>query len=183
MLKVKEGQLDQLGLLFERHNRPLYGFFYRLTANGPISEDLVQNVFMRIIKYRHTYKGDGKFTTWMYHMARNLFADHYKKEKRMGYKEDPEVTDKYLVNEVNAEQTRMQQEQLDLLQMAMNRLSTEKKEILVLSKYQGMRYQDIAGVLEITESAVKVRIFRALKDLKKAYEALEPQINSKTQNI
>ncbi len=183
MLKVKEGQLDQLGLLFERHNRPLYGFFYRLTADGPISEDLVQNVFIRMIKYRHTYKGDGKFTTWMYHMARNLFADHYKKQKRMGYKEDPEVTDKYLVNEVNAEQTRIQQEQLDLLQLAMNKLTPEKKEILVLSKYQGMRYQDIAEVLEITESAVKVRIFRALKDLKKAYEALELQPNSRTQNI
>ena len=116
-------------------------------------------------------------------MARNLFADHYKKQKKMGYKEDPEVTDKYLVNEVNAEQTRIQQEQLDLLQLAMNKLTPEKKQILVLSKYQGMRYQDIAEVLEITESAVKVRIFRALKDLKKAYEALELLPNSKTQNI
>ena len=82
MLKVKAGQLDQLGLLFERYNRPLYGFFFKLTCDQEVSEDLVQNVFVRIIKYRHTYKGDGKFSTWMYHMARNLFADHYRKEKR-----------------------------------------------------------------------------------------------------
>ena len=175
MLKVKAGQLDQLALLFERHKKPLYGFFYRLTSDADVSEDLVQNVFVRMIKYKHTYQGDGKFTTWMYQMARNLFADHYKKEKRMGWKEDPEVTDKYYVNEENAEHSRIQTEQKDLLQSALNRLSPDKREVLVMSKFQGMRYQDIAESLEMTESAVKVRVFRALKELKKNYELMEAQ--------
>lgn len=173
MLKVKAGQIDQLGLLFERHNRPLYGFFYRLTSDGAISEDLVQNVFVRMMKYSHTFNGDGKFTTWMYHMARNLFADHYKKQKKMGYKEDPEEADKYFRDEFNAEEQRIKQEQLDLLQLAMSKLSPEKREVLVLSKYQGMRYQDIAEIMEITESAVKVRIFRALKELRAQFDKLD----------
>ena len=175
MLSVKSGQLDQLGLLFERHHRGLYGFFYRLTADGDASEDLVQNVFLRIMKYRHTYHGDGKFTTWMYHMARNLFADHYKKQKRMGYKEDVETTDRYLKDEVNAESSRIQQEEIDLLQKALDQLPLDKKEILVLSKFQEMRYREIADLLNLTESAVKVRIFRALKELRKVYEKLETQ--------
>ena len=176
MLKVKSGQLDQLGLLFERYNRPLYGFFLRLTSDQEASEDLVQNVFVRIIKYRHTYKGDGKFSTWMYHMARNLFADHYRKEKRMGYKEDVKVTDRYFANEDHAERTKIASEELDLLQSALSSLPIDKREILVMSKYQGMKYQDIAELLEITESAVKVRIFRALKELKLNYEKLEHQM-------
>lgn len=175
MLKVKAGQLDQLALLFERHKKPLYGFFYRLTADADVSEDLVQNVFVRMIKYKHSYKGDGKFTTWMYHMARNLFADHYKKEKRMGWKEDPEVADKFYVDERNAEFQRIQSEEQKILQSALLRLSAEKREVLVMSKFQGMRYQDIALTLEMTESAVKVRVFRALKELKKQYELMEAQ--------
>ena len=175
MLQVKDGQLDKLGLLFERYHKSLYGFFYRLTSDGDASEDLVQNVFMRILKYKHTYQGDGKFSTWMFHMARNLFADHYKKNKRMGYKEDVEVTDKYFRDDVNAESKRIQTEELDLLQNAMNHLSAEKREILVLSKFQEMRYKEIGDLLEITESAVKVRIFRALKELRIIYEKLEAQ--------
>lgn len=175
MLQVKAGQLDKLGLLFERYHRNLYGFFFRLTSDGDVSEDLVQNVFLRIMKYRHTYQGEGKFTTWMYHMARNLFADHYKKNKRMGYKEDVEMTDRYFRDETNAESTRIHQEEIDLLQQALNHLPEEKREILVLSKFQEMKYKEIAHLLELSESAVKVRIFRALKELKSVYEKLETQ--------
>lgn len=175
MLQVKDGQTDKLGLLFERYNKSLYGFFYRLTLDGDISEDLVQNVFIRILKYKHTYHGDGKFSTWMFHMARNMFADHYKKSKRMGYKEDVEVTDRYFRDDVNAESKRIHTEEMDLLERAMNQLSIEKKEILVLSKYQEMRYREIADLLNLTESAVKVRIFRAMKELKTYYEKLEKQ--------
>ena len=175
MLRVKDGQTDKLGLLFERYNKSLYGFFYRLTSDSDTSEDLVQNVFIRILKYKHTYHGDGKFSTWMFHMVRNLFADHYKKAKRMGCKEDVEVTDKYFRDDVNAESTRIQTEELDLLQQSMDQLSLEKREILILSKYQEMRYKEIADLLKLAESAVKVRIFRALKELKTIYEKLEKQ--------
>lgn len=175
MLQVKEGQVDKLGLLFERYHKNLFGFFYRLTLEKEASEDLVQNVFLRIMKYRHTYHGDGKFSTWMYHMARNLFADYYKKQKKMGYKEDVLITDRYFRNETNAESARIQNEEVSLLQKAIEHLPIDKKEVIILSKYQEMKYKDIADLLGITESAVKVRIFRALKDLKTAYEKLEAQ--------
>ena len=93
----------------------------------------------------------------------------------MGCKEDVEVTDKYFRDDVNAESTRIQTEELDLLQQSMDQLSLEKREILILSKYQEMRYKEIADLLKLTESAVKVRIFRALKELKTIYEKLEKQ--------
>ena len=85
MLKVKSGDVDRLGLLFDRYHRVLYSFFYRFTASKMVSEDLVQNVFMRMLKYKHTFTGDGRFTTWMYHLARNVYADHYRKDSRLGF--------------------------------------------------------------------------------------------------
>ncbi|MEQ8884415.1 MAG: RNA polymerase sigma factor, partial [Balneola sp.] len=61
MMKVKDGDLDKLGLLFERYNRPLYSFFYKKTFQTDVSEDLVQSVFERMLKYRSTYSGSGAF--------------------------------------------------------------------------------------------------------------------------
>ena len=60
MLAVRDGEIARLGDLFERHHGPLYGFFYRVTGERTLSEDLVQLVFYRILKYRHTYRDDAQ---------------------------------------------------------------------------------------------------------------------------
>jgi len=82
MLKVKNGDLDHLGLLYERYKKQLFGFFYNLNRDKDLSEDLVQNTFIRIIKYKHGFKGDGEFKSWMFHIARNVNIDHFKKNKK-----------------------------------------------------------------------------------------------------
>lgn len=166
MLKVKAGDLDKLGLLFERYNRRLFSYFYRLTYRQDISEDLVQGVFERIIKYRNTYENSGAFSTWIYQIARNLHIDYHRKHKNDDKREElfdlDSVRDRSLETDANlGEDT-----ELKLLNMALNKLETEKKETLVLSRYQGFKYKEIADIMDCSESAVKVRIFRALKELK-----------------
>ena len=79
MLKVKEGDVDKLNLLYKRYSRRFFGFFYGMTNDGATSEDLVQNVFVRMLKYRHTYKETGDFEVWAFQMARNVHHDHYRK--------------------------------------------------------------------------------------------------------
>src|SRR2546430_1036370 len=59
MLAVGAGELDALGSVFERHHRPLFGFLAKLTGNPTAAEDIVQTVFQRMLKYRHTYRDDG----------------------------------------------------------------------------------------------------------------------------
>ena len=173
MLKVKAGDVDKLGLLFERYNKSLFGFFYRMTHNAKTSEDLVQNVFLRMLKYKHTFTGEGKFTTWMYHLARNINVDHHKKQSRMGYKDDLSDWENRLPDDVDTESQINQQEEIQLLNTAMAKLAPEKREILVLSRYQGLKYKEIGQLMNCSEGAVKVRIHRALTDLKKIYKKLE----------
>ncbi|HET9131995.1 MAG TPA: RNA polymerase sigma factor, partial [Terriglobia bacterium] len=79
MLAVRDGVVSTLGILFERYHERLYNFFVRHTNRRDASEDLVQDVFFRMLKYRHTYRGDAPFTVWMYQLARNASADYFKK--------------------------------------------------------------------------------------------------------
>lgn len=170
MLKVKSGDLDKLGLLFERYNRVLFGFFYRLCANASTSEDLVQNVFLRMLKYRHTFTGDGKFTTWMYHLARNVWADFYKKNRKMGMINN---LDKVERMPGDNEYDFSKEENVKLLRKALDYLSEEKREILILSRYQGLQYKEIADILDCTEANVKVKVYRAIHELRKIFMRLE----------
>lgn len=172
MLKVKDDDLDKLGLLFERYKKPLFGFFYNLNRNQELSEDLVQNTFLRILKYRHLFRGEGNFRTWMFHIARNVSHDHHRKDK-LKAKENVEDWQDQLIHHENRSSELEQQDEQTLLAVAMERLPADKRAILLLSKYQEKKYKEIGEVLGCSEGAVKVKVFRALQDLKSIYQQLE----------
>lgn len=175
MQKVKAGDVDWLGLLFERYKKPLFGFFYNMNHNAATSEDLVQATFLRILKYRKGFKGTGDFKVWMFHIARNLNRDHYKKDKWKNG-EDVEDHKDRLGSDKNIEGDWIHDDQLDMLQLAMRRLSNEKKEVIVMSKIKEMKYKQIAEILECSEGAVKVKVFRALQELKKEFEHIQSRV-------
>ena len=75
MRAVREGDLSRLEILFDRYHLMLFGFLIRMTGNRHVAEDLVQEVFLRILKYRATYCDDACFKTWVYRIARNARAD------------------------------------------------------------------------------------------------------------
>lgn len=172
MLKVKDGDLDKLGLLFERYKRPLYGFFYGLNRESELSEDLVQNTFMRILKYRHLFRGEGDFRAWMFHIARNVNHDHYRKH-RVTTTGNLDDWQEHLGHHENRAVELQQQEEHGLLSKALDRLPADKREILLLSKFEEKKYSEIGMVLGCSEGAVKVKVFRALQELKAIYQQLE----------
>jgi RNA polymerase sigma factor (sigma-70 family) len=88
MLKVKEGDLDKMGLLFERYHRQLYGFLFHMTYKKEVAEDMVQHTFYKMLKYRNSFTGSGEFVHWMYTVARNVLKDEYKKMKRAQLHDD-----------------------------------------------------------------------------------------------
>ena len=172
MLKVKDGDLDRLGLLFERYKKPLFGFFYGMNKDAELCEDLVQNVFFRILKYRYLFRGEGDFKTWMFHIARNVNHDHYRKNK-LGKRESVEDWNEKLGHSDIYTTHVQQDEELKMLSLAMDRLPEDKREILMLSKFQDKKYKEIGEIIGCSEGAVKVKVFRALQDLKAVYKQLE----------
>lgn len=173
MLKVRDGEVGRLGILFERHHVPLYNYFLRLTNRREASDDLVQEVFLRMLKYRQGYRGDSPFTVWMYRIARNSWVDYLKKAKRETSwdenSEEPASDDPLPGQELEESQELIQ------LRRALFKLAPEKREVLVLSRYQEMKYEEIAELLGCAVGTIKARVHRALKDLKEIYTELSPE--------
>jgi RNA polymerase sigma-70 factor (ECF subfamily) len=171
MLRVKAGDIEKLGLLFERYKQALFAYFYRKTNRKHTSEDLVQNVFLRILKYRQRFQGHGKFTTWMYQIARNVYLDHYK--KNIPHSSEQDTLNSDVSDKSTAETQYLREESIELLGCALNQLSDSDREVLVLSKYQKLAYKEIGEIIGCSEGTVKVRVYRALIALKQKYKALE----------
>jgi RNA polymerase sigma-70 factor (ECF subfamily) len=91
MARVRDGELDLLAELFERHQRRLFNFFLRLAPGRSAAEDLVQEVFVRMLKYRHTFRSEAEFTPWMFALARNAAVDQFRARPKLEVQEDPEA--------------------------------------------------------------------------------------------
>jgi len=167
MLEVKAGNMDKLIDLFDRYQTPLLNFFLRLSGDYETSQDLTQNVFIRIMKSKHTYRGEHKFKTWIYQVARNLFYDHYRKEVK------PKVAFMHVEGEVyaHADESESQEieEKEEKIRLALNQLPADKREVLVLSRYQGLKYEQIAEITGTSVSNVKIRAHRAINTLRGIY--------------
>jgi len=164
MLAVRDGDVERIGVLFDRHHRMLFNFFLRLTANRGLSEDLVQDVFFRMLKYRQTFQTGTSFTSWMYQIARNAHVDQARK-RRLEIVPDDESWDKVASMEADPQQRLEQAQEIRLLRRALDRLPIEKREVLVLSRFQNLKYSEIAEILGCEVGAVKVRVFRAIREL------------------
>src|SRR5260221_10598900 len=81
MMQVRNGEIEMLGILYERYRMRLFNFFVRLTGSSSLSEDLVHDVFLRVLKYRHTFETGKPFRTWMYQVARNVHVDFSRKRQ------------------------------------------------------------------------------------------------------
>ena len=167
MLRARDGRADALGELFARYQGPLLGFFARLTGRTATSEDLVQETFLKVLRAKHTYRSSGRFKAWLYQVARSAHADHYRKrwrEQPLDDEADTMASPSAGVGEVfEADQRR------ELVQAALRRLPEDKREILVMARYQELRYQEIGEILGCGENTVKVRVHRAMKALREAY--------------
>ena len=168
MEKVQDDDLDQLVHLFDRYQKALYNFFVRLGSGTDDSDDLVQNLFVRIMKYRKSYKRDHSFKTWLYQMARNLYYDHYRKEIKIrdAFMKVEDLRDGEMGQNESYSEIEEKEEKLRL---ALEQLPEDKREVLILSRFQGMKYEEIADITNTSVSNVKVKAHRAISNLREIY--------------
>jgi len=169
MNEVSRGRTAALAELFERHHRPLYRFFMRMTGDGGLSEDLTQEVFFRVLKYKDTYHPDRPFQAWMYQIARNLLTDTARKRKFEVLPGEFEVVSSH----AGADEEIARSQEVSLLRRALECLPLEKREVLLLSRFQNMKYEEIAALLGCEVNTVKVRVYRAVRALGQTYRQLE----------
>jgi RNA polymerase sigma factor (sigma-70 family) len=164
MVAVARGDLASMSEIYEHRHRALFRFFYRLTGRQAPAEDLTHEVFLRMIRYRHTYRAGDLFESWMYRIARNVFADHTKKHRlEMPAGEgEMEMVESGRPTPI---ESAMKQQDLALLHRALRKLPDDKRELIVLSRFQGLSYEQIGQITGCETGTVKVRVFRAMKEM------------------
>jgi RNA polymerase sigma-70 factor (ECF subfamily) len=171
MEAVKNGDLQQASLLFERYHKRIYNFLARMTMDRALAEDLTQNVFLRIIKYRGSYREGARFQSWIYQVARNIFSDHYQAHKNR-FSDFIDV-EKMRENIPDGEEHQALEEQEKLLARSMAKLNEEQRELLVLTRFQHMKYEEVAVIMDTTVANIKVKVHRAIAKLREHYFELE----------
>ncbi len=164
MILVSNGKLDMMSVLFERYHIRIFNFLLKMTRDHEVSQDITQEVFYKAIKYRNSYK-KGKFSSWIYTIARNIFSDYYQKQKNRDQRLD-QIEYKIENQETNYIEGNEIKEQLD---RALDQLNKSDKELVIMNRYQGIKYQEIAEITGSTEGAIKTKVHRAIHKLKDYY--------------
>ncbi len=172
MLRVREGDDTSFALLLERHRGPVVHFLYRMVLNQAISEELAQEVFLRVYRSRTTYEPTAKFTTWLFriatHLALNWIRDGRKEKGHESLNEalldgmERQVADR----QPTVEQGLLYEAKLQEVRQAIEALPAKQRAAVLMHKYEELEYSQIAKALRCSESAVKSLLFRAYETLR-----------------
>src|SRR5437016_7785744 len=172
MLRVREGDDSSFAALLDRHRAPVVHFLYRMVQNQPVSEELAQEVFLRVYRSRATYEPTAKFTTWLFriatHLALNWIRDGRKEKGHESLSQElldgseRQVPDR----QPNVEQEMLYEVKLREVRRAIEVLPVKQRAAVMMHKYEELEYSQIARALSCSESAVKSLLFRAYETLR-----------------
>lgn len=172
MLAVKSGDTRSFEQLLARHQKSVLNVIYRYVGDAYWAEDLTQEVFLRVYKARESYEPEAKFTTWLYKIVTNLcFKELKKKRKIYSLDHDPNNSDinpgQYIQAPVSDPSEKGARDDLvPVVKQVVENLPANQRMAVVLSKYQGLGYQEIARSMGISAKAVKSLLARARTNIK-----------------
>ena len=153
---------EAFATLVQRHQQPLMNFFGRM-GDYTYAEDLTQETFIRLYKYRQRYRPDAKFTTFLYTLARRAWIDH---RRRAGRREEAHEA---FAGEMDVRMdagTGSEREMHHRVREALAGLSEDMRGCVIMSVYQGFKYEEIARIMDVPLGTVKTRVFHAMRKLR-----------------
>lgn len=172
MDRLCAGDTACLGDLYDRHGAAVVRHCRRMIGDTEAARDLTQEVFLRVFRYRDSFEGRSRFTTWLYRITRNVCLDYMAREKRRmrfgasepaaGHQNDPSAPGDAAAGIERRQMT-------EQLEAALGRLSPAHREIILLMKFQDMTYEEVSRVLDCTVNAARVRFHRAIAQLRDEY--------------
>jgi RNA polymerase sigma-70 factor (ECF subfamily) len=164
---VQAGDFSPAAEIYDRYSSRIYNFAFRFLRNSEAAEDATQEVFVKMLKHANQFHGDAKLSTWLFSITANWCRDYLRKSDNK-----PKDSDDVLVTlpappESSPERKLEQRENEVRIQNALAELTPEQREAILLSRYQGLSYAEIAQISGCSEGAVKTRVFRAMETLKK----------------
>lgn len=167
MRHIQAGDFSPAAEIFDRYSARIYNFAYRFLKNSEAAEDATQEVFMKMLKYAAQFHGDAKLSTWLFSITANLCRDYLRKADNRHKESEETLISLPAPLDQSPERVLEMRENERRVQKALQQLTPEQREAILLSRYQGLSYAEIAQISGCSEGAVKTRVFRAMETLKK----------------
>ncbi|MEM7280994.1 MAG: RNA polymerase sigma factor [Pseudomonadota bacterium] len=161
---VAQGDASCVGTLFERHHKGVYRYCLQITKQPPMSEDVVQEVFLKVMKKAKSYRGDGSFKAWLFNIARNVTFDHLKSAQRRA--QPPGLLDQA---SPSSEDLVSGSQELGRVSKALASLPEKVREVIWLGRFEFDGYEELAVALGCSPGTARVRMHRAMKQLASAF--------------
>jgi len=170
--RSKTGDIDSFNQLVKRWERPIFALAYRTLGREEDARDVTQETFLRAFRALSGFKGDAKFSSWLYRIALNLCRDWIRKERRAPIVAVPEGVDvEHLAAErgpvETVEDLAARAELSREVARAMDYLPSEQRQAIILKEYHGLTFQEIADLMRCPLSTVKTRVYQGLSTLRK----------------
>lgn len=170
---VADGDSSCLATLFERHHRGVYRYFLQMLKDRTQSEDLVQDVFLKVLRKAKTFRGNGSFKGWLYNIARNVALDELRKAKRHGNDAlEDEAVNEQLTDNRSAEQVAAGRQQANLVLKALTQLPEAAREVIWLGRFEFESYEELGQALSCNAGTARVRMHRAMALLNTTYTSM-----------
>ncbi len=159
-----------LEVVYQSHMNALYSYLLRICGHPQTAEDLVQDTFIKAYDHLESYQGED-VRPWLFRIAYNAYIDWYRREKRQVQTDPGVLAELNRSTEAGPEEAYLLQEQVGQWLRDVNTLPEKSRQVILLRDYYDFTYQDIAHILKISLTNVKVTLFRARAKIKEAQQS------------